>query len=327
RAAAITQQLLAFSRQQIRKRTVIDVREAIADVAPLMRRLLGEAVELDFQVSGDAGRILADRNQLDQVLINLAVNARDAMPAGGTLSLAAEVVHLDADFGRTHGLSTLRTGPYTQITVSDDGTGMDSATRERAFEPFFSTKPTGKGTGLGLSTVYGIVKQSDGYIWLHSEPGSGTTVRIHLPAVADEVTRSTAESPAVRGGRETILVVEDEEVVRRLAASVLEVQGYNVLMAEDGQEGLEVLHESASRVDLVLCDTVMPRLNGREFARRAHELYPSLPVLFMSGYASQDVADRGLLEREASFLQKPFSPDALTRYVRDLLDSRHLRRA
>ncbi len=322
RAATITQQLLAFSRQQHRRPEVVDLNRTASELLALLQRLLGAGVELRTEFPDPPVHILADRNQVDQVLINLAVNARDAMPGGGTVRIGAERVLLDVDFGRAHGLSTLRTGPYVLVTVTDHGTGMDAATRERVFEPFFTTKPTGRGTGLGLSTVYGIVKQSDGYIWIYSEEGIGTTVKLYFPEVTESgLTWREESKQEARGGVEVILVVEDEDVVRRLARTVLEDQGYTVLEAEDGLAALELLHKRGGEVNLVLCDTVMPRMNGREFVHRAHQVYPHLPVLFMSGYASRDVADRGLLASESPFLQKPFSPERLARRVRELLDS------
>ncbi|MEO8201729.1 MAG: response regulator [Gemmatimonadota bacterium] len=319
RAAAITQQLLAFSRQQVRQPKVLQVEQVVCDLSKLLRRLLGADLELELRLPAGLGAIRADRNQLEQVLINLTMNARDAMRPGGKLGISGEMIQLDESFRRHHGLEIFRPGPYLLLAVSDTGSGMDTAVQERAFDPFFTTKPVGKGTGLGLSSVYGIVKQSDGYIWLYSEPEIGTTFKIYLPIV-QVAAASEAPVPPARNGHETILVAEDEDLVRRLIRSVLEERGYRVLEAMNGVDALRVLAAHSDPIDALLTDTVMPRMGGLELARRARAQFPRLPVLFMSGYAGDDIRDRGLLEPGVPFVQKPFSPNVLAERVRWLLD-------
>jgi signal transduction histidine kinase/ActR/RegA family two-component response regulator len=321
RAAAITQQLLAFSRQQRREPVLLRLQQVVPELAKLLRRLLGAEVSLVLRLPEDLPPIRADRNQLEQVLINLAVNARDAMSGGGSVTISSAALHVGPGGARRAGMEDARPGPWVQITVADTGHGMDRGTLERAFEPFFTTKPTGRGTGLGLSTVYGIVRQCEGYVWLDSEPGSGTTVTICLPAADSDPAAVTAvPKAATPRGRETILVVEDEEVVRRLTRVVLEERGYTVVEAADGVEALSFLANGTRGVQLVVSDIVMPRMSGRDFARELHRRHPGLPVIFMSGHPGPDVADRRLIEEGAPFLQKPFPPEELTRSVRELLD-------
>jgi signal transduction histidine kinase len=328
RAAAITQQLLAFSRQQMRQPKVIRVERVISDLATLLRRLLGADLELRLDLAGDLGSIRADRNQIEQMLVNLTVNARDALHSGGSMIISAENIDLDQGFARDHGLETFQPGPFVLIQVRDNGMGMEQSVCDRAFDPFFTTKPVGKGTGLGLSTVYGIVKQSEGYVWLYSEPGKGTTVKIYLPVVSASGEPERPRPALVRQGHETILVVEDEGVVRRLVRSALEGQGYRVLEAIDGNDALRILTDEKHHIDALITDTVMPRMGGRELARQARLRFPSIPVLFMSGYAGNDVEDRGLLEPGAPFVQKPFSTDTLTQRLRMMLDqARSVRQA
>ena len=320
RAASITQQLLAFSRRQRREPVVLAVDRVLADLSPLLHRLLGASVDLDIQIPPDLPNIRMDRNQLEQVLVNLALNARDAMPDGGRVTITAEVVRLGEEWVRRHGLGGVNRVRFLQIGIGDDGCGMERTTRERAFEPFFTTKATGKGTGLGLATVYGIVKQSDGYIWLYSEPGLGTTVKLYFPEFGGTPTDDAEPVPPSTRGRETILVVEDEPVVRRLARAALETHGYQVVEAEHGEQALAELELATRTIALVLTDTVMPRLNGRELAERLADSRPELPILFMSGYPGQDVAERGLLHDGVPFIQKPFTPEGLVRTIRRMLD-------
>jgi two-component system cell cycle sensor histidine kinase/response regulator CckA len=320
RAAAITQQLLAFSRQQVLQPSVLRVERLVGDLATLLRRLLGADLELALHLPVDLGSIRADRNQLEQMLVNLTVNARDAMQSGGVFTIAANNTELDTDFAREHALGTFRPGPYVLIEAHDTGQGMEQAVIDHAFEPFFTTKPAGRGTGLGLSTVYGIVKQSDGYIFLYSKPGEGTMVRIFFPVV-DAAGPQEAPGPAsVRCGNETVLVAEDERAVRRLVKTALEEQGYRVLSAVDGDDALRILSKLGDQIDALLTDTVMPRMGGRELARQARLRFPSLPVLFMSGYLGNDVEERGLLEPGVPFVQKPFSTEELAQRVRAVLD-------
>jgi CheY-like chemotaxis protein len=287
----------------------------------LIGRLLGADRQLRLAAAPDVGPVLVDRGQLEQVIVNLALNARDAMRSGGTLTLATSEVLLGDDTVRERGVA-VRPGRYAQLTVTDDGSGMDDETRRRAFEPFFTTKPVGQGTGLGLSTVYGIVKQSGGYVWIDSAPGRGTTVTVQLPVNRRAAAVGTpVSSTGAADGQETILIVEDEGLVRRMAARALEEHGYTVLEAEHGRDAQELLGRPDVRVDAVITDLVMPELNGNELGRWLRARYPELPVLYTSGYTDSDVLERGLLEASAPFLQKPFTPDALARHVREMLDA------
>jgi signal transduction histidine kinase len=324
RAAGITRQLLAYSRQQLLQPTALDLDALVRRMVPVLARLVGPAVTLELHPSRAPAPVRADPAQLEQVLINLALNARDAMAGGGTLTLVTETVSVDAEEARLQAVEQMPAGRYVRLTVRDTGHGMDAATRARVFEPFFTTKPAGQGSGLGLATVYGIVKQSGGFIWVASEPGHGTTFRVYLPedvAGAAEPAVPTAEQPSPRGS-ETILVVDDEAAVRRMTTRALAAQGYATLEAEHGAHALELLAGSDQRVDLVLTDVVMPVLNGRELGELLAVERPGLPVLFMSGYTDDDVIRRGLLRPGSPFIQKPFLPAALARKVREELDSR-----
>jgi len=279
---------------------------------------------LDLALSPDAGEIRADRGQLEQVLVNLLLNARDAMPARGRVTIATRATQLDEAYAQQHGGVAIRCGEYVQLSVTDSGIGMEREVQARIFEPFFTTKPVGQGTGLGLSTVYGIVKQSDGFVWVYSEPGLGSTFKIYLPrvgagrAVPSNVDRTT---PA-RGGSETILIVEDEGMVRSLASRGLREHGYTVIEARHGADALQQLEQRGSAVDLVISDVVMPEMGGRELGRRLAQLQPAMPVLFMSGYTGEDMIQRGLLDPGVPFQQKPFAPESLARKVREMLDAR-----
>jgi two-component system cell cycle sensor histidine kinase/response regulator CckA len=288
---------------------------------PMLSRLLGEHIHLNIPRALLLGHVRADPGQIEQVVMNLAINARDAMPEGGTITIALADVELDA---APRGIdTTLRSGPHVMLAVSDTGCGMDAATRVRIFEPFFTTKEVGKGTGLGLATVYGIVQQSDGAIQVESEPGRGATFRIYLPrvnpvALADEVAAAQAKAAF---GRETVLVVEDEEILRTLEAEVLAGHGYNVLVAGDAQEALRLEERCEETITLLVTDVVMPGRSGRELAQEFVRRRPGTRVLYVSGYASDAFAGGGLLEAESWFLQKPFSPAALAQKVRDVLDT------
>jgi signal transduction histidine kinase/ActR/RegA family two-component response regulator len=319
RAAAVTQQLLAFSRRQPHQPSLLTLQQVIPELGKLLLRLLGAEHELRIEVPADLPPVLADRNQLEQVLVNLALNARDAMDPGGRLLIEGSVVSID-DATATTPVVEIRTGRYVRIRVTDSGHGMSAEAREHAFEPFYTTKPLGQGTGLGLSTVYGIIKQSGGYVWIDSRLGQGTTVTVDLPAVSEPVpTRHEGTSSPMRG-RETVLVVEDESLVRRLARRALEEHGYTVLEASDGRAALAALAGAEQTIGLVLSDLVMPRMSGRELGQEIARRFPGLPVLFMSGYTGEDVRSRGLLEGSAPFVQKPFTPEGLARRVRTLLD-------
>jgi two-component system, cell cycle sensor histidine kinase and response regulator CckA len=272
--------------------------------------------------------IRADPGQLEQVLLNLALNARDAMPRGGTLTVETFAAELTRDYARSRPGVGLRTGFYVVLAVSDTGHGMDRDTLSHVFEPFFTTKGIGHGTGLGLSTVYGIVKQSDGYVWAYSEPGRGSTFKVYLPVAESDATIPVPPAPPpVRAGRgESVLLVEDDEGVRRMTRRALEEGGYRVLEAANGLAALELLTLASSRIGLVLTDVVMPGMSGRDLADRVAELRPGTPVLFTSGYTDGEIVRRGLLDPEAAFIQKPFGPDAILRIVRERLEGASLGR-
>jgi two-component system, cell cycle sensor histidine kinase and response regulator CckA len=320
RAAALTKQLLAFSRRQVLQPSVLDLNAVVADTDKMLRRLIGEDIELLSVGPVDLGRVKADRGQIEQVLVNLVVNARDAMPEGGSLTIETENVHLDEAYAHAHGVS--QPGPYVRLSVTDNGHGMDAATQARIFEPFFTTKKEGKGTGLGLATVYGIVKQSGGYIWVYSEPGRGTTFRIYLPRAAEDATVvRPAPPPATTNlrGTETILVVEDDESLRRMAAEALQLFGFRVLQAPSAEDALTVIEQS-NGIDLLLTDIVMPHMSGRELARQLATRRPDLKIIFMSGYAEQAAVRQGLIDPHQAFISKPFTPEALVRKLRSVLD-------
>ena len=324
RAAQIAQQLLTFSRRQVNQARLLSVHQAVATLAPVLERILGADKNLLVQPNRSHSQIMADPTQIDQVLINLAANARDAMGTSGRLSIATDEVMLDESYGRAHGVKHVVPGPYVRLTVSDTGCGMDRATLAKVFEPFFTTKPVGSGTGLGLSTVYGIVKQHDGFVWAYSEPGLGTTIKIYFPAAtgaAASSAQAVAETLVERTPLEPglVLVVEDEAAVRQLVRRSLEAVGLTVLEAENGNQALEVVARRQERPKLVLTDVIMPGLNGRELSERLARTQPELPVLFMSGYTGDDVLARSLLPDEAAFIQKPFAPEELVARVRTML--------
>lgn len=318
RAAGITRQLLAFTRQQVLQPTVLDFNSVITDMTRMLSGFLGADIELNVQLDPHAGRVRADRGQLEQVIVNLALNARYAMRSGGRLTLGTSRTMLDEGYTRRHPGINIEEGHYVALSVADTGPGMDAATRARAFEPFFTTKPVGEGTGLGLSTAYGIIKQSGGYIWLYSEPGQGTAVKVYLPEVLDPVGRPSRPLPVPRGEGETLLVVEDEEAVRNLARRTLEEAGYRVLVAANGRAALELL--TGSNVALILCDVILPEMSGHELGRRIASIRPELPVLYMSGYPGLEVVERGLIAEDAPFIEKPFTAAALASSVRGLLN-------
>jgi PAS domain S-box-containing protein len=326
RAADVTRQLLAFTRQQFLRPEVLPVNGVVHDLEKMLRRVLGEDHLLELALDAGAGEIRADRGQLEQVLVNLMLNARDAMAGRGRVTIASRATVLDDDYADQHDGIGIPRGEYVQLAVSDSGVGMDRETQARIFEPFFTTKPVGQGTGLGLSTVYGIVKQSDGFVWVYSEPGVGTTFKVYLPRVGtgDAMPLRPETGSAARGGTETLLIVEDEEMVRGLASRGLREHGYTVVEACHGADALRQL-ESLAEVDLVISDVVMPEMGGRELGRRLASVRPSLPVLYMSGYTGEDVTQRGLLEPGAPFQQKPFAPEELARKVREMLDAARTR--
>jgi len=316
RAAALTRQLLAFSRKQTLRPEAVDMNRLVRSLEPMIRRLIGEDVRVVTALGEEIGLVEADPSQIEQVVLNLAVNARDAMPGGGTLTLETAEVELDGEYaGARLGVEP---GRYLLLAVSDTGCGMDAATRARAFDPFFTTKPTGKGTGLGLSTVYGIVKQSRGNVWLYSEPGEGTVVKVYLPrsdrTSAPAEVRPPREAPA-RSGTGRILVVEDDPAVREMLEEILRDRGYEVATAGSGGEAEAVVDASPSPPDLLVTDVVLPGLTGRELAERIRERHPSVVVLYISGYTENTIAHHGGLDAGVRFLQKPFRAAALVEEV------------
>ncbi len=320
RAAALTRQLLAFSRKQVLQPKVLDLNSVVSGLENMLRRLIGEDVDLRTVLKPELGSVKADPGQIEQVIMNLAVNARDAMPRGGKLTIETGNVFLDEEYARRH--VAVSSGQYVMLAVSDTGTGMDEETQARIFEPFFTTKELGKGTGLGLSTVYGIVKQSGGSIWVYSEPGRGTTFKVYLPLVGEggqEYRRRDEVEEAVRG-TETVLLAEDEEVVLRLAREVLETYGYRVLEAANGGAALLICERHEEPIHLLITDVVMPEMSGRELADRLASLRPDMKVLYMSGYTDNAIVHQGVLDEEANFIQKPFAPRLLARKVREVLD-------
>ncbi len=325
RGADMARQLLAFTRRQILHPKLLDLNATLARMGRLVSQLLGADREVSLHLSPDAGLVYADDGQLEQVLLNLSLNARDAMGPGGQFTIATARERLDSAFAAAHPGIEIRPGDYVRITGSDTGAGMDPETLERAFEPFFTTKPVGEGTGLGLATVYGIVKQSNGYIWADSTPGGGTSFRIYLPQASGALgmPESPAEGEIFEQGTETILVVDDEPMVRALARRVLEMYGSSVVEAENGEGALrQVVADTDRRIALAVVDVVMPGMNGRELGERLRQGPAPLPVVYMSGYTGDELNRRRLLHPSVPFLQKPFRPDELVSRVQDQLRSR-----
>ncbi|MBA2731790.1 MAG: PAS domain S-box protein [Acidobacteria bacterium] len=322
RAASLTRQLLAFSRKQVLQPKVLALNEVVADMDKMLRRLIGEDIDLMTILEPSLWQVKADPGQIEQVIMNLGVNAHDAMPKGGKLTIQTENIVIDETYAARH--MTVKPGRYVMLAVSDTGTGMDTTTQKRIFEPFYTTKDQGKGTGLGLSTVYGIVKQSNGSIWVYSEVGLGTAFKIYLPQFADEVTESAPRALAIEAsqGTETVLLVEDDETVRELARETLEMSGYHVLTAANGDAALSCCEHYEGQIHLILTDVVMPQMSGRELAERLTVLYPETPVLYMSGYTDDAIVHHGILEEGVAFLEKPFTPNILTHKVRTVLDGR-----
>ena len=322
RAASLTQQLLAFSRQQVLQPKVLDLNTVVTDAEKMLRRLIGEDIEVVAELAPELGPVMSDPGRIEQIILNLAVNGRDAMPQGGRLTLKTSNVTLDQAYARQH--RGARPGPHVLLAVSDTGVGMDAETQSHIFEPFFTTKDAGKGTGLGLSTVYGIVKQSGGTIWVESAPGRGTTFEIYLPLV-EKVAAGGELHPALPahppGGTETILVVEDELSVRKLGANFLASSGYTVLEAPDGGAALKVCEKHRGPIHLLMTDLVMPGMSGRELAVRLAGQRPELKVIYVSGYTDDNVVPHGVWEEEIAFLPKPFSLHELAHKVREALES------
>ncbi len=318
RAAALIRQLLAFSRKQILEPKVLDLNVVVRDMHKMLTRLIGENIDLATKQAGDLGIVKADPCQVEQIIMNLVVNARDAMPRGGKVTIETANVTLD---GSKH--VSIKPGPYVMLAVSDTGSGMDEETQTKVFEPFFTTKEVGKGTGLGLSTVYGIVKQSGGNIWVYSEPEMGTVFKVYLPRVDSEKAVSEIQTTSeIKDfyGSETILLVEDEDIVRGLTREILSEAGYHVLDAKGGNEALRLCRDYSGPIELLLTDVVMPGMSGKEVADRLHELRPSARVLFMSGYTDEAIVRHGVLDANVEFIQKPFTWAKLGKKVRDVLD-------
>src|SRR3984957_3778125 len=335
RAASLTAQLLTFSRKQVLRPEILDLNAVLADVGKMLHRLISENIEVHIVPASSPARVKADPGQIEQVILNLAVNSRDAMPAGGKLTIAVRKVELDENDSRNH--EGAPAGKYIMLSVSDTGAGMDTETQAHIFEPFFTTKPPGKGTGLGLATVYGVVKQSDGWIWVDSKPGRGTTFQIYLPCVHHEcsiekisleesqsnqkpATQTASSVDASPKGTETVLVVEDQDGIRDIVRESLRRNGYKVLIANDGDEALQMAGAYPDPIHLLITDLVMPNIGGRELAQRLTPLRPMMKVLFMSGYSEPTSSDIESASQSAPVLQKPFSLDALARNVRRVLD-------
>ena len=320
RAANLTRQLLAFGRKQMLKPIPLNLNDVVSETSKMLRRLIGEDILFDARFDPELDHIHADPGQIEQVLVNLVVNSRDAMPHGGTLTIETANFKIDQEFASKH--LGLAPGKYVVLTVSDDGCGMDEKTKARIFEPFFTTKEKGRGTGLGLSTVYGIVKQSGGNVWVYSEPGDGTVFKVFLPRFDQEsevAIKPLIEMVAPRGS-ETILLVEDEDVVRGLARQILEEAGYNVLDARGGDEAIRLCRDLRGPIDLLLTDVVMPEASGKEVADRLTKLRPATCVLYMSGYTDDAIVHHGVVDSDVEFIQKPFTPVALAQKVREVLD-------
>ncbi len=320
-AASLTRQLLAFSRKQVLQPKIVNLNDSVRQLEHMLGRLIGAQIEIKTRLQADLQLVKADPNQLDQVVMNLAVNARDAMPGGGVLTLETENVLLDAEYARTH--PGVRPGPHVVLCIRDNGIGMDADTQARVFEPFFTTKAPGTGTGLGLSTVYGIVRQSGGHIWVYSEPGLGTVFKIYFPVTEESIEENPEDAvpaDALRGA-ETVLVVDDSEALRPVVTRTLRHYGYAVLEASSGEEAIRLAERESNPIHLLLTDIVMPGMTGPELARELLRWHPALRVLFMSGYAENAIVREGLRHPSAGFIEKPFSPETLAREVRRALDA------
>ncbi len=321
RASSLTRQLLAFSRKQVLQPKTVDLNEIVANMDRMMRRLIGEDLDLVTVLQPDLGMVLVDPGQVEQVLMNLVVNARDAMPRGGKVTIETGNMQLGEGFSQEH--RVVKPGQYVKLSISDTGCGIDEEVKSHLFEPFFTTKEKGKGTGLGLSTVYGIVKQSGGYIWVDSEVGKGSVFKVYFPRTdgvdAGAGAKNGSGRSAAPAGRETVLVVEDEELLRMLLRQILQGSGYTVLVASDGEDAVRIASESRIPIHLVVTDVVMPKMNGREAAKSLEKIFPGVATLYMSAYTDDAILDYGVLEPGISFLEKPFTPDALLRKVREVL--------
>jgi two-component system, cell cycle sensor histidine kinase and response regulator CckA len=319
RATSLTQSLLTFSRKQIINPQLLNINEAIARINKLLIRLIREDIEYRSVLTEKRLTVMADVGQLEQVLMNLATNARDAMPQGGTLTVSTDIAELDSVFIHQHGYG--KKGTYATISIADTGTGMDETTRQKIFEPFYTTKEVGKGTGLGLAIAYGSVKQQNGYIIVDSVLGQGSVFKIYLPLVSgyiDEEQKS--ESPAIKKGSETVLIAEDDDNVRKLNRALLESYGYRVLEAVDGNEALHIFEMHGGEIDLLVLDVVMPKLNGKEVYDEIRRRKPDMKALFTSGYAADIIGSKGIQDEELNIMAKPLSPIVFLKKVRDILD-------
>ena len=322
KAASLTRQLLDFSRKQVMKTEVLDLNEKINEIEKMLKRTIGENIDFQTVLGLELWKVCADPGQINQIIMNIVINARDAMPQGGKLTIETANAELDGNYFRERGIEGEKLGRYVMLTVSDTGIGMDKETREHIFEPFFTTKEVGKGTGLGLSTAYGIVKQNNGFIWVYSEPGKGTTFKIYLPRVKGDVEPEEKEQTPVDdpGGSETVLIVEDDDGLRKFAQKVLLQHGYRVLDAENGEDALRVIQAHEGQIDLMITDVIMPKMGGKKLAERLQPLYPQMKLIYMSGYTDNAILHHGVLAPELNFLEKPFSPESLARKVREALD-------
>jgi two-component system, cell cycle sensor histidine kinase and response regulator CckA len=319
-AAGLTQQLLAFSRKQLVQPTVLDLNHVVSDLEKMLRRLIGDDIRIVTGLSPTLSHVMADAGQIQQVIVNLAVNARDAMPHGGTLLMETANAFFDESYQATH--PEIHAGAYVLLAVTDTGTGMPPEVKERMFEPFFTTKPRGAGTGLGLATVYGMVKQSGGWIWAYSEPGNGTAFKIYLPCTDAPLPQVTLSSPVDLHGHETVLIVEDQPEVRTLAVAALTRHGYTVLDAANGEDALSRADAFPGTIHLLVTDVIMPGMNGRDLADCLMIRRPDLRVLFVSGYTESIISHRSVLDPDLAYLQKPFTPESLGAKIRHILSPR-----
>jgi len=321
RAASLTRQLLAFSRKHVIKPEVLDLNEVISETEKMLKRMIGEDVEFQTVLESELWKVHIDSGQIDQMIINMAVNSRDAMPQGGKLIVETANVDLDENYFRELSLDETP-GSYVMLAISDTGSGMNKETREHIFEPFFTTKELGKGTGLGLSTVFGIAKQNNGFIWVYSIPGQGTTFKIYLPKVKEDTEPEEKKRTPVDdlNGSETVFIVEDDDKLRNLTRKILERYGYSVLEAENGKDALRFSEEYEGQIDLMLTDVVMPKMSGKELAERLKSSRPEIKVIYMSGYTGNAIVHHGVLPPWLNFLEKPFTPEGLARKVREVLD-------
>jgi CheY-like chemotaxis protein len=321
KAAALTSQLLTFSRKQVIQPIILDINEALKDLEKMFSRLIREDIEIKMTLSPGPCLVKMDPTQIEQVIMNLSINARDAMPHGGMLTIETKIVELDDTYFHHHAVEGYP-GSFVMLSVTDTGIGIDKETQSRIFEPFFTTKEKGKGTGLGLSSVYGIVKQNDGFTWVYSEPGQGTVFKIYLPNVVEdvEVVRDKEVSIEKLRGSETVLVVEDDEMVLNFIRKSLKGHGYQILEAQNGQQALQVIEEYEGTIHIVVTDVVMPKMSGRELARHLQKLSPEMKVLCMSGYSDNAITRHGILEKGVEFIQKPLTPESLLLKLREVLD-------